>query len=229
MHEGNEKGTFKLMKEFVKCVKQLERIQRSLKRARQGKFRRSGFLWSRLRLRKDPALRELELRQRLNSAAIDLTTRYKGALWELFRRSGITDDLLGDALTAVWMSVQDSASTVSSYKNLPEKLWDAYAGQTDLAILALKPKLMLRAFVDEIPSCDERGALRIVAYGSGLGNRPTDRELLGLLLRAYPRLHREVLRKSKDLSVLTDGALSSSVVADMREPFPEYENWMFRS
>jgi hypothetical protein len=84
MDEGGSHNSVKsaltLMKEFTGCVKKLER-------ARKAKMRRSLFLSAFSLTPRTPEIRE---KQRKTTMA--LTRRYKGVLWELFRRAGTNEE-----------------------------------------------------------------------------------------------------------------------------------------
>jgi hypothetical protein len=91
----------------------------------------------------------------------------------------------------------------------------------------IKPKFMLRQFVDEIPSCKDQGILIATAYGPMISPRPSTAEILKSLEFAYAKLHVQVTKWSPELDILTDNEISAAMIAKIVPPYVQYEDWLF--
>jgi hypothetical protein len=96
--------------------------------------------------------------------------------------------------------------------------------------VALKPKFMLRQFIDDLPSGEPRGVLRAFAYDHG----PDPRDAIAiegraLLQQAYPQLHAVLWRNRKDLERRTDGTLAVTSKQPGDAHLAKYEHWLFLS
>ena len=87
---------------------------------------------------------------------------------------------------------------------------------------------MLRQFVDEVPRSDERGILRVLAYGDS-GSRPEGQEALRLLSLGFSALHQQLLVRIEELAVLTDHTMTSKMIEGFTKPYSQYDIWLFES
>lgn len=175
-----------------------------------------------------------KLLQRSQSIAGELSSRYEGIIYQMYRRTA----LAAVPLTAskwealqdrVWGLCRDSTRTMTDYAKFSTVLWNIcfiQMGQEE-SMLALKPKFMLRQFVDEMPSSDERGNLRTTAYGQESKMSYTGKELLSSLELSFPILHECVLSHLENLPKLTDGAITEAMVSGFAVPHVEYRRWLF--
>ena len=211
----SHKTTLKLSKMLIEGTKRFENVENAI--------------WWRNPLYTILKTRNRALRVRLDGIQCVLMVRYKGVLYQVFRRMGLTDEQLVRSQVRVWVGFRNSALTMTDARSFAKCLWELCLTQGKLGTLTLKPKLMLRQFVDEMSNSDERGVLRSLGYGSPDGYQPADDETLQLLLRAYPLLHKELLNRIEELELLTDDQISARMVNAMVEPFVDYKNWLFNS
>lgn len=178
------------------------------------------------------------LSQKSQTIANELGVRFGGILWQMSRRvktSGpLTDTEWEDCLTGIWQLMNDSARNMSNYRRFCGVLWDislAQFGQFGnvASFTGLRPKFMLRQFVDEMTSSDARGLLRASAFGEGDEIRLAGKELLDSLKLAFQLLQLQMLSRTDDLSALTDGEITAEMVRSFEEPFLEYRRWLFES
>jgi hypothetical protein len=181
--------------------------------------------------------RRMRLQHRIAQETVpELADRYQGVMYQILSRIGIPREQLPGAFSEVWQLAQTSVRTTLNPRRVPQALWTARSAAIRPSAAAsqrgaaerLKPKLMLRALVDEIPPCDERGVLRSLAYDFGLEPPQRSREALRALSDALGLLHAQVLHRSSELEVLSDGALSPARVAAFSAPFEQYRDWLFR-
>jgi hypothetical protein len=208
------RSTLQLAGEFIKCVKEFENIS-------YAKWWLNPWWWASKRWKRE------KLTRKRTQIVGELAVRYEGVMRQLFQRTGRGD--FSSFIQGVWRAVQISALTMGDEKSFSKSMWDAYRANAASESGDLKPKFMLRQFVDEMSPSEERAGLRIVAYGSDRAARPGDREVLRLLEAAYPLLHTELLKRARDLGELTDGALPLSSINGIRSPFSEYKSWLFFS
>jgi hypothetical protein len=211
------RGTLRLAKDFVDGSRSLEKTLYAR--------------WWRNPLRY--AVRKLGLhksrRRALAVIAGELGRRYKGVLLELFRRAHMHHADFPNGIASVWMRVADEAKTMLEPRSFSKAIWDsAHRAVPSPGAPSLKPKVMLRQFVDEMASSDGRGALRTLAYGEP-GFPQEGSEALNLLSNAYPFLHEVLLGRLPELDILSDSAFSEDVVGSLTTPYVQYETWLFRS
>jgi hypothetical protein len=211
----SEKGTLELARELLKCSQRLERmlIANGLSDPFWWLLRKTGLVKAHM-LRKGPAL------------AGELGLRYWGVLRELFRRAGMEERLVPEATVAVWQAVLDQMRGAIDYRAFSAIVWHAAESHAGYHQPAIKPKLMLRQFVDEMPEGDERGAIRVLAYGQ-VGTEPPGREVLQLLSSGYGLLHIQLIMHIHELDVLTDNLLSAEFIQQIGSSYVQYEEWLF--
>jgi len=137
-----------------------------------------------------------------------------------------TRDDIQTAQTQAWWTVRDESTKTDDYRRFATILWHAFVGSKKLDVASLKPKFMLRQFVDEIPTCKQQGMLIALAYGP-ITTWPSDSEMLEGLTQSYSFLHLELTKRSGELHVLTDGEISYLTVSAIFPPFALYEHWLF--
>ena len=220
-----EATTLGLIKDLINCRQQFVEVSQ----ARW--YKNVSKLWGRNR--------KLEsLSQKSQAIANELSVRFGGILWQMSRRvktSGpLTETEWEDCQTGIWQLMNDSARTISNYRRFCGVLWDislAQLGQFGnvASFTSLRPKFMLRQFVDEMTSSDARGVLRVSAFGEAEGTKLAGKELLDSLKVAFSLLQLQMLSRTDDLSALTDGEITAEMVRSFEEPFLEYRRWLFES
>jgi hypothetical protein len=206
-----EMGTFALFETYISKAQALDRAT--------GAFLRAPFTAR-------SASRKAELRIDQGRIAGELVDRYDGIFSQVFTRSGIRREEWSSLVVAIWQGV---ASNASKDEPMCKTIWKVCSEVIDKQVVALKPKFMLRAFVDEMPSCDERGVLRDLAFGP----RTIDyverqaAERLRTIERAYPILHSQLMNRAYRLEELLDGVLNRNALLAMKAPFKQYDDWLF--
>jgi len=219
-----ETTTLGLVKELIDCKKTYVEIAKA-------RWWSSPRKW----WRKSHKLEELS--QRHQPIADELSKRYEGMLWQMSRRvkeSGpLTATEWENCQAGIWQLVWDQARTFSNYRRFCGVFWDICLRQfgqfgNAAPLAALRPKFMLRQFVDELDNSDARGLLRGWAY-SKQENMLVGKEVLDGLTDAFGVLHRRVLRRLDDLSLLTDGEITPAMARNIQPPYLEYRRWLFKS
>lgn len=208
-----DRSTLRLAKEFIKCSKEFERVAYANWWLHPWRWVSKGW-------------RKGRLSQQRTDIVGELSVRYEGMLYQLFQRAGNNSDF-SSFVQAVWRAIQITALTMRDENGFSKTIWEAYGTHSSSQSRELKPKLMLRQFVDEMSPHEERAALRILAYRMDTASRPDDRESLRLLQRSYPLLHQELLRCSDDLLDLSDREFLPDVINGLSTPFTEYRDWLF--
>jgi hypothetical protein len=210
------KTSLALMREFVDKTRALVKYQDA------GPEEQLRWLHKRWLIRK-----KHKLRAALAEIMVELANRYEGVFFQMLRKSGKRDEELRNSVAAIWIESQDRSRTLQDYKGFPAILWEAYASQVSRPATLVKPKFMLRIFVDEMAPSDARGILKDRAYDKNAINKETGNEMLEQLSGGYSALHEQLLRRASDLEVLTDGEIALSLVQNLKEPFLQYERWLF--
>lgn len=203
-------GTFALMRRLVKETRRYQRHVRSHEK-QSSPSERSRRRLGRSQLRVAAAQREIGV-------------RYGDVLRQIWHRAGKRDEHMASAASSFLTSLWDKSLPIRDERYLPKVLWQS-AGNVVAAGTFLKAKFMLRPFIDELPDCEERGALRV--FYSLNSNHSPPGELLDLLQPAYGKLHREVWRRRRKLSVLTDGAITPEMVQHFTASSDTYEQLLF--
>ena len=220
-----DETTIGLVKELLGCKQRYVDISKS------GWFRSPVKRWGR-----DKKLRDLT--QTSQAVGSQLSVRYEGILLQMAQRVKASDPLTEtewkDAQTTIWELMKTNARTMSNYRRFSGVLWDVCVSEFGslgnvASLMSLRPKFMLRQFVDEMQSSDARGILRTMAFGEPEETKLGGRELLNSLERAFPVIHMYVLRRINDLSALTDGEITAEMVNPIQAPFAEYRRWLFES
>lgn len=213
-------STLALIAAFVERTKELDQLINA-------RWYNIGLSWKRPR-----AFWERLIHDKLNGLVEELCLRYRGIMYQIFRRAGVNHGQLDTTVTNVWVSVQQGVITMTDEREFSKMLWKECMTMVPSSAPAecLKPKFMLRQFIDEIPPCDERGVLRALAYDSPPGVKASqfggdiDRQLS----KAYELLHGQVLEYTQDdLNVFTDGTIFRTMFFDLDALHREYQQWLF--
>lgn len=210
------KTSLALMREFVDKTRTLVKYQQA------GPEEQLRWLRKKWLIRK-----KHKLRTALAEIMVELANRYEGVFYQMLRKSGKREEELRNSVAAIWIATQDSSRMLQDYKGFPTILWEAYVSQVSLPVTSVKPKFMLRLFVDEMAPSDSRGILKDRAYDKNALNKESGKETLEQLLGGYSALHEQLLRRASDLEVLTDSEIALLVIKDLKEPFLQYERWLF--
>lgn len=212
--ETRQQGTLELALTLVECSRDLDQILRAR-------------WWQRLFSFRSRAEDINSLRTRIYEVSAELGLRYKGVMSQLLQRMQSGEDFRL-AVARTWEYVGEVAVTMADPKEFCSYLWHAFVGtERQSKAQSLKPKFMLRQFVDEVPSCKDLGVLIAMAYGPTVSVSLSSDEILNCLSHTYPLLHFELERRSPDLLVLTDGEISSATIPKIVAPFVQYETWLF--
>jgi hypothetical protein len=210
----SQAGTLQLARELVRCSQRFERMV-------YAKGWRDPLWWC-----LGQTFVKDRMREKLPKLTVELALRYRGVLREMFRSVGMNGGALTEAITEAWLTTVDEMRVTRDYRLFSRIVWRAATAQAGVHPNALKPKLMLRQFVDEMPDCDQRGALRAVGYGEDVAEARAQ-EILRLLSSGYSILHDQLLRHSEELDVLTDSLFSTEIIKQFGEPYVQYEEWLF--
>ena len=197
----------------------------------------SGANWLRPRKRFRKAHKLRHLSQRRQAIGDQLSVRYQGILLQMTGRVRTLDSWdeaeLENCQRSIWQAASDRTQNMTNYRKFCGMLWDictdelSYFGNV-APLTALRPKFMLRQFIDEMPNSDARGLLRASAFGEDKHDL-SGRELCDSLNLAFPLLHLQVLSRIDDLSALTDGEITPQIARAIKEPYLEYRRWLFES
>jgi hypothetical protein len=158
----------------------------------------------------------------------ELMRRYEGVLIQMLVSKGIPPDKSEQLIVHVYGDAAIAFRAEEDARLFPIALWEAFEIVIGPAPTHLKAKLMLRAFVDELPNSEERGVLRQVAYDGAPQSRATTEELRDTMRRGCGLVHDKVTAVDKELDRLTDGTVR---FADVSRWYPaqaadEYEAWL---
>ena len=211
--ETHRQGTFELAQVLVECSRELDHVLRA-------KWWRDPLT---VRTRNESVSL---LRARIDEVSLELCARYKGVMEELHQIINPEADFRVE-LAKAWQYVGESAETMNP-KEFCAHLWHGFVPQQKQAeARAIKPKFMLRQFVDEIPPCKDQGILIATAYGPMVEPRPSGSEILKCLEIAYSLLHVELTKRSHELEILTDYEISGAMISSFVAPYVQYEDWLF--
>jgi len=214
--EVQGKTTLTLMKDYVENSQELRKYQGVQSENKKHWWQKKWVNW-----------RKRSLYQKIRRIGVELAARYEGIFHQLLRKSGIHSTAIKPTISAIWVACQDRLLTLDESKRFSQILWESYVSIVGVEVTALKAKFMLRQFIDEMPSSDERGILMDRAYDKNAINRNSGTEVLNKLTNSYPILHEQLIRHSKDLRILTDREISVVKVSSIKPPFVQYEEWLF--
>jgi hypothetical protein len=221
---GNER-TLALARNYVRCARRFEECIHA--HLLTNPWRK---LWG---------WKKRRLREKSSKISHELTNRYEGILRELLysHNSHISEDEVKEFITAVWLSASPRLSGLEDYRFFSTIVWQVYEALAEARQLSinplLKPKFMLRQFVEEIPRRHrrERAVLRQLVFDAitvpTSDDGAADDEVIILRGRAYPLFHLQLLRLAEHLQALTDGVISKEEVANIESPFVQFDDWFF--
>lgn len=216
------KGTLSLAEDFI-------RVSRSYESTNYAGLLRSPHWWIAKRvwvLRGHRDRRLNDLRKRRTQLVRELHSRFEGVLYELFTQEHPAERF-GDYLKQVWRRVQIAVVKMEDCRRFSGVLWDIHI-ELGPDIRALRPKFMLRQFVDEMPDSSPRTALRVLAYGGQYEPADVTFESMRYEWEAYTMLHKQVLARLDELKILTADELSPDHLLSLEKPEFQYHLWLFR-
>ena len=177
--------------------------------------------------------------QRADALARVLAQRYEGVMLELMDRCGVPKPSSTDRLDVVWSNASVRVLTVSRAEGVPDPhyplapvLWDSVISALGCApspLSPLRPKFMLRQFVEEMPSSEPRGTLLSWAFERHEGSdRLSPREVVQIK-EAYALLHQQVEASRYQLEWLTGDELKTQMLDGLRQSFAQYHAWLMDS
>lgn len=214
-------GTLALLKRWTQAVRRHEQIIRAR--------------WWTDPIGKLRSFGRARLDERLRQEICELGRRYQGILYEILASGGVPKAERGGSQIKIWQAVEAEVRIDPEPWRVPGRLWSACVlfGCPRYSLPErLRCKLMLRAFIEEIPESEERTELLRLAYqhqGEAFEGLAADEEALGRLSRAYPLLHEQLLRNARHLADWSGGAFSAEGIAAMTFPFEEFEEWLFET
>jgi hypothetical protein len=206
-------GTLRLQSDFIRCNRDYDRALTATPL--------NPLLWVGKERRAEKLSRKLDILED------ELEDRYEGITRQMLRRGKIES---ATSVKMIWSMVRTRALTSADDRSLPSLLWRAYLEQENagLAIVnVLRPKFMLRQFVDEIENTSHRDLIRVVAYGGHSDNDFT-RETFTMFTKALGSLHQALLGHASQLEVITDRTFTRSDISGFSDPFSEYRDWLVK-
>jgi hypothetical protein len=163
----------------------------------------------------------------------ELVNRFDGVLRELLRstRPHLSENEIQESITAIWLSANPSFRNLADHRRFSEVLWSAYVAEAETTEnLLLKPKFMLRQFIEELSDGIERDTLLALAFdvredrlSKHIGL--TDQDKLSLLSNSYLMLHRKLLQM-RELAIFTDNTITPEMLQG-KDPIGQYHDWLF--
>lgn len=220
----NEQGILQLVRDFSNVNRKIDVIC-------YPNILRNPFRWLAKKLPVFGGRRERKverLKERSRTLAIELRGRYDGILYQLFYCAGAAASF-ADRFPQVWYKIISMPSLRREHRLFSVYLWEVLADY-GAGIDLLKPKFMLRQFVDQMPAGEPRAALRLLVYERTISPAEVSVSAARLVKGAYLVLHHQVRQQglAGDLELLTGGVLSKEVVETFRVPFAQYHNWLFQ-
>jgi len=162
----------------------------------------------------------------------ELATRYSGITFDLFTCAGHPTSLFDKYYREVWIELQGKATTARDPRRFSTCLWEIQQ-RRGATLDDLKPKFMLRQFVDELPDGEARGALKLLVYSadasssSPKGWSQRRKEAARMVKKGYTLLHEQVSARANDLEILTGGQLNTGMIGEIGFPYTQYDEWLF--
>jgi hypothetical protein len=207
-------GTVKLQWDFIESNKRYDRILVATPL--------NPLMW----FRKDN--KEKKLSQKLDEIENQLADRYEGIMLQMLRKANTANDT---SVRLIWSLARTKALLARDKWAFPRVLWESYKERVDLddsMASVLRPKFMLRQFVDEIENSAHRDVLRALAYGGGNGSGEFTKETFNMFNSALDSLHKELLQQSSSVDHMTDRTLRAGEIKTFRKPFVEYRDWLIK-
>jgi hypothetical protein len=140
-----------------------------------------------------------------------------------------------------WRQVSNDLPALQTAEDFSSCFWRAVAEAAGLqqhdpafsSVMGLKPKFMLRQFIDEMPDTEAAGSLRVLAYSPLTVNTvlaaASASELAEIVYQACLSLHATVQRFAPSLTIMTDGAIAVAGLNDPAKIARQYSVWLFQS
>lgn len=155
----------------------------------------------------------------------ELSVRYDGIMRDLFTCAGVSTSF-DDHFVQVWMEVQGRSLMTRDPRRFSTCLWEIQR-RVGATIEDLKPKFMLRQFVDDMPDAEPRATLKLLAYSFQAQWPAAGKEAVRMVKQGYASLHEQVRARTDDLEILTGGVLNAGMLGDMGDPYVRYHQWLF--
>lgn len=213
----DRRGTFALWQELSEALRRHEALAP----------RPFGIWFRSLRLRRAGRI--------IGSLVGELNDRYDAVIRTMLRlgiegQQSYTAGQVASRYAGLWLPVQDEAKARLAASALPGTLWESAvvaSGAGEARLAPLKTRFMLRPFVDAMPPSDERGMLRLLAFGRTESPVTDSLEIQRTLASGCRLLHESILERLPDLEPWTDGALTERAVLELEPPYREYLQWLF--
>lgn len=217
----DQQSTLLLAARFIRVSKELDAINHAV-------LWRKPIWWLTKRFRILEPLRRWKLKRLIlcNSALLgELSVRYDGIMRDLFICAGAGTSF-DDYQHQVWIEFQDRAARARDPRRFSTCLWEIQR-RLGSTVNELKPKFMLRQFVDDMPEGEPRAALKLFAYSFQVHWPHAGEEAARMVKKGYALLHERVRARASDLELLTGGVLDASAVGQIRSPYAQYDEWLF--
>lgn len=155
----------------------------------------------------------------------ELSVRYDGIMRDLFTCAEV-DTSFDDHFVQVWIEVQGRALMTRDPRRFSTCLWEIQR-RCGATIDELKPKFMLRQFVDEMPDGEPRAALKLLAYSYQVTWPAAGKEAARMIKEGYASLHSRVCARTDDLELLTGGVLNAGMLGELGSTYSQYHQWLF--
>lgn len=173
-----------------------------------------------------------------------LITRYKWLMNEIHTRLAPTggDSSRDVYFRAWWRIVRNDLPGLAAAEAFSSLLWQAVAAAAELLetdveftpVAMLKPKFMLRQFIDEMSDAESAVSLKILAYSPAdvdddyvTGAGPN--ELADIVYEACLSLHETVKRFEPSLVTMTSASIDLAGLNDEATIARRYTTWLFQS
>jgi hypothetical protein len=223
MVEGDTRSTLHIAREFLKASERYEGI------TFQATLLRHPYWWLLSKFGKGVRQRrQAELSEKQIALLGELVDRYDGILFQLFTWTGIQVgfDEFDKKAGKIWYKFQVEARDMPSYRDFSTTLWKVYLRYGN-EIAELKPKFVLRQFVDEMLKGEGQAVLRAQAYPRQVALSTVDREVARMIYRSYPVLHARVVNLKSHLLRLTGGVLNREEIDTLEHTYMKYHDWLF--
>ena len=168
---------------------------------------------------------------RIEDLIAEIDLRYHIVMTSLFSIdpgfAGSHTPPLAQCLATAWLELLDAARTTTDPRQLPGALWSACRKEAGHHADSFKPRFMLRAYVDAMPAGDERGLVRLLAYGRAAQPTAETAETRRCLEQGCALLHQALLEGRMDVTAWTDGAFTPALILGLSPPYSEYLAWLF--
>jgi hypothetical protein len=171
--------------------------------------------------------RRLRALSRYRAAVVgELAVRYHGVIRDLFKCAKVATPF-ETHWANIWLEIHGRAARTREPGLFSTCLWEVQR-RLGATVQELKPKFMLRQFVDDMPDGGPRAALQLRAYSHEVRWPEASPEAARMAREGYELLHERVRARAENLELLTDGELNAGMVADIRSTHVQYHRWLFQ-